>query len=61
VTKHIPKKLLDFFDEDMLRLFDFERFLFDRVIPRDREALSAPKDDCHENRDLERQFGPAAD
>jgi hypothetical protein len=30
----VPKKLIDFFDSDML-----ERFLFDRVIPRDREAL----------------------
>ncbi len=25
--------------EDMLHLFDFERFLFDHVIPRDRDAL----------------------
>jgi transposase len=25
--------------EDMLQLFDFERVLFDHVIPRDREAL----------------------
>jgi hypothetical protein len=33
------KKLLDFFDSDMLHLFEFERFLFDHVIPRDREAL----------------------
>ena len=36
---HIPKRLLDF-DQDMLQLFEFERFLFDHVIPRDREALS---------------------
>ena len=37
--EHVPKKLLGFFDEDMLQLFEFERFLFDHVIPRDREAL----------------------
>jgi hypothetical protein len=37
--EHVPKKLTDFFDEDMLQLFDFERFLIDHVIPRDREAL----------------------
>jgi hypothetical protein len=37
--EHVPKKLLDFFDQDMLQLFEFERFLFDHVIPRDREAL----------------------
>jgi hypothetical protein len=37
--EHVPKKLLDFFDEDMLQLFDFERFPIDHVIPRDREAL----------------------
>ena len=37
--EHDPKKLLDFFDKDMLQLFESERFLFDHVIPRDREAL----------------------
>jgi hypothetical protein len=37
--EHVPKKLIDFFDEDMLQLFEFERFLFDPMIPRDREAL----------------------
>jgi hypothetical protein len=36
--EHVPKKLLDFFDKDMLQLFEFERFLFDHVIPRDRDA-----------------------
>ena len=25
--EHVPKKLLDFFDQDMLQLFDSERFL----------------------------------
>jgi hypothetical protein len=28
-----------FSDKDMLQLFDFERVLFDRVIPRDQDAL----------------------
>ena len=36
---HVPKKLLDFFDKDMLQLLESERFLFDHVIPRDGEAL----------------------
>ncbi len=38
-SEHDPKKLLDFFDSDMLQLFDFERFLFDQMILFDREAL----------------------
>ena len=33
------KKLLGFFDQNMLPLFEFERFLFDQMIPSDREAL----------------------
>jgi hypothetical protein len=33
--------LIDFFDQNMLQLFDFERFLFDQVIPPDRKALYA--------------------
>jgi hypothetical protein len=37
--EHVPKKLLDFFDKDMLQLFEFKLLLFDHVIPRDREAL----------------------
>jgi hypothetical protein len=37
--EHVPKKLLDVFDQDMLQLFDSEWFLVDHVIPRDREAL----------------------
>ena len=37
--EHVPKKLFDFFDQDMLKLFDFERVPFDHVIPRDRDAL----------------------
>jgi hypothetical protein len=35
----VPKTLLDFFDNDMLQLFDSERFLVDHVVPRDRKAL----------------------
>jgi hypothetical protein len=37
---HVPKKLLDFFDKDMLQLLDSERFLVDHVIPRVGQALS---------------------
>jgi hypothetical protein len=37
--EHVPKKLLAFFDSAMLQLFEFERFLFDHVIPRNQEAL----------------------
>jgi hypothetical protein len=29
--EHVPKKLLAFFDSDMLQIFEFERFLFDHV------------------------------
>jgi hypothetical protein len=32
MLEHVPKKLLAFFDQDMLQLFDFERVLFDHVI-----------------------------
>jgi uncharacterized Zn finger protein len=39
LPEHVPKKLLEFFDQDMLQLFDPERFLVDHVIPRDRETL----------------------
>jgi hypothetical protein len=36
--EHVPKKLLDFFDKDLLHLFEFERVLIDQMIPRDRET-----------------------
>jgi predicted pyridoxine 5'-phosphate oxidase superfamily flavin-nucleotide-binding protein len=32
--------LLDFFDKDMLPLSEFERFLFDHMIPRDRKGIA---------------------
>ncbi len=37
--EYVPKKLRDFFDKDMLQLFESERFLFDHVIPRVGQAL----------------------
>jgi hypothetical protein len=37
--EHVPKKLLEFFDEDMLQLFESERFLFDHAISVEWEAL----------------------
>ncbi|MBG0799470.1 hypothetical protein IYX23_17515 [Methylocystis sp. L43] len=33
------EKVTDFFDENLLQCFDFERFLIDHMIPCDREAL----------------------
>ncbi|MEF3365836.1 hypothetical protein V3H18_04735 [Methylocystis sp. 9N] len=35
--------MTDFFDENLLQYFDFERFLIDHMISSDREALSAGK------------------
>jgi hypothetical protein len=37
--EHVPKKLTAFFDQNTLQLFESERFLFDQMIPSDREAL----------------------
>ena len=37
--EQVPKKLIDFFDEDLLQHFDIERFPIDHMIPCDREAL----------------------
>jgi hypothetical protein len=37
----VAKKPLDFFDKDLPQLIDFERFLSDHRIPRNREALQA--------------------
>ena len=31
--EHVPKKVIDFFDQNMLHLFESERFLFDQMIP----------------------------
>ena len=33
------KKLIDFFDHDVLQLFEFERFPFDYLISCDQETL----------------------
>ena len=35
---------------DMLQLFDFERVLFDQVIPRDRDALYTNPEPRHDKR-----------
>jgi hypothetical protein len=40
--EHVPKKLLAFFEEDMLQLFDFERVLADHWSPFDRDARWCP-------------------
>jgi hypothetical protein len=37
--REFPKKLLAFFDQDMLQLFDFERILIDQMILFDQDAL----------------------
>jgi hypothetical protein len=37
--EHVPKKLTDFFDLNMLQVFESERFLFDQMILSAREAL----------------------
>jgi len=39
--EHVPKKLLDFFHQDMLQLFDFELrpYRSNDMIPFDRDAL----------------------
>jgi hypothetical protein len=37
--EHVPKKLLAFFDSDMVQLFDFARVLIDQMILFDRDAL----------------------
>ena len=34
----VRKKLLDFLDQNMLQFFGSERFLFDQIIPSEREA-----------------------
>jgi hypothetical protein len=37
--EHVAKKLTGFFAQNMLQLFEFERFLVDRMIPFGRQAL----------------------
>jgi hypothetical protein len=39
LLEHVPKKLIEFLDQNMLQRFDFERFLLDPMIPSDRKAL----------------------
>ena len=39
LLEHVPKELLDFFDQNMLLLLEAERFLVDQMSPSDREAL----------------------
>ena len=36
----VPKKLIDFFDPNMLKFFEFERFPCDHVFPLVGQALS---------------------
>jgi hypothetical protein len=37
--EHVPKKLLGFFDQNVLQLFESERVLSDQLIPSDLGAL----------------------
>jgi len=37
--EHVLKKLLAFFDSDMLQFFEFARFLSAQMIPSDQDAL----------------------
>jgi hypothetical protein len=37
--EHVPKKLTDFSDQNMLQEIDFERIPIDRMIPSDRNTL----------------------
>jgi hypothetical protein len=38
-SEHVPEKLINFSDKNMLQLFDFERFLLDRPVLADRKTL----------------------
>ncbi len=40
VLEHVPEKLPDFSDKNMLRSIDLERFLSDRMSSSDRKTLS---------------------
>jgi hypothetical protein len=37
--QHVPEKLIDFSDKNMLQHFDFELFLLDRMISSGRKTL----------------------
>ena len=39
ILEHVPKKLTDFFDQNMLQVVVLERILIDRVLPPDRNTL----------------------
>jgi hypothetical protein len=39
MLEHVPKRLIGFFDQNMLQLFDFERFLFYQMILSGRKGL----------------------
>jgi hypothetical protein len=36
--EQVPKKLTDFFDQNLLQFIDLARFLIDQTIPSDRKA-----------------------
>jgi hypothetical protein len=36
--EQVPKKLIDFFDQNLLQLLNLARFLVDQTIPSDRKA-----------------------
>jgi hypothetical protein len=37
--KHVPEKLIDFSDQNMLQIFDFEHLLLARAIQPERKML----------------------
>ena len=41
--QHVPEKLIDFSDENMLQSIDFKCFPFDRMSPSDRTTLDIHK------------------
>jgi hypothetical protein len=47
--EHVPKYLLDFFDQIMLQFFGAERFIFDDISPSAGHALWTP---CRWRRNL---------
>ena len=39
MLEHVPKKLIDFFDQNMLQLLNLSEVLSDQMSPFDRDAL----------------------